>query len=371
MVKPIHYSKETAESICAFLREEKIKFAFSERNGSIKFSLQIQGAGEGKLRFYIFLNEDPSYEIQALLPLQPDGFDEYVISNLYQFFCRVNQDLHRGCMYMNDDYEIWYKLYKEYRPDELTRQAFMDTIHGIVTDIECYSYGIYKLMNNDLNPKIAITASNNVRKQLKSFGYIISRDTLEEADRLFDSLMESFKEDELYSADKRKEEIWQEENDDLAINLFEEALQEMEEEHRAADEDASECLNLDHELCGDNAGLRVIFANRYHFNEFLKMCKTVQNEDEQDIKADRHISRLLEIMKNRYEELPTNERDCGNSGSGVFIPYTEMDKVYLAMEQAFRLYHMLYKKYGERKRTMHKMGETIKELNNMIDSLVS
>ena len=54
-----------------------------------------------------------------------------------------------------------------------------------------------------------------------------------------------------------------------------------------------------------------------------------------------------------------------------FKEYTETDKVYLAMEQALRLYYTLYKKYGERKRNMHKMGETIKELNNIIDRLAS
>lgn len=369
MSKTIRYSKEAAERICAFLSEEKIKFTFNERRGTIRFVLPVRGAGEGLLRFYVFLNEDSSYEIRALSPQKPDEFDDFVISNLYEFFCRVNQDLRQGCMYMNDDYEIWYKLYQEYRPDELSRQSFMDTVRGIVTDCECYSYGIFRLMNHDLNPKIAITASDNTRKQLESSGIIVSKDALEELDKMFDELLASFKEDKKYSAKERQAEIRVEEKDDRTICLFDEVVQELEEESKTAKEEAPACLNLVHAPCGDDAGLRVIFANRYHFNAFLNMCKTVQQDDEQDIKADWHISRFLEIMKNRYEELPAGESDCKDLCCSVFIPAAELDKVYLAMEQAFRLYHVLYKKYEKRKKTMHKMGKTIKDLNDYIDKI--
>lgn len=369
MSKKMMYSKEAAAKISDTLNGEGIRFSFKQKKGAFTFSLPVRGAGEGLLRFYIFLNEGTSYEIHALSPQKPDSFDDFVISQLYEFFSRVNQVLRKGCMFMNDDCEIWYKVWQENKPGELDGQAFIDTIYMVVTDIECYSYGIYRIMNHDLPPKSALTASDNTRKRLNSTGLIESKAEIEGLDRLFDELAAAFRnKDEAQPVNERKADIREEEADDLTISLFEEEFSDQAEE-RVDEEAGTECFNLINNLGGNNAGLRIIFANRPHFDAFLKMCATIQQDAEQDVKADWHITRLLETMKERYEESHSDESGCGNACGGVLIPNAELDKVYLAMEQAFRLYHTLYRKYEKRKKTMHRMGETIKDLNDYIDKL--
>ena len=169
---------------------------------------------------------------------------------------------------------------------------------------------------------------------------------------------------------KRKADIRKEENDDLTISLFEEMFQEVLKDSEISDEETPECLNLINDQKGDNPGLSVIFRDRRHFNAFLKMYETIVNDEEQDVKADRHISRLLERMKKHCEDMPGGEKDGGISNSSTYIPNAEFDVLYLAMEQAFRLYQALYQKYTKRKKAMHKMGETIRDLNEMIDNLV-
>lgn len=369
MSKKMMYSKEAVAKISDTLNGEGIKFSFKQKKGAFTFSLPVRGAGEGLLRFYIFLNEGASYEIHALSPQKPDPFDDFVISQLYEFFSRVNQVLRKGCMFMNDDCEIWYKVWQENKPGELDGQALMDTVHMIVTDFCSYSYGVYRIMNHDLPPKSALEASDNTRKQLNRTGRIESKDEIEGLDRLFDDLTAAFRDkNETPLISERKADIREEENDDLTISLFEEEYLDQAEE--SVDEEAgTECFNLINNPGGNNASLQVIFANRPHFDSFLKMCATIQHEAEQDVKADWHITRLLETMKERYEESHSDESGCGNTCGSVLIPYTEMDQVYLAMEQAFRLYHALYRKYEKRKKTMHRMGETIKDLNDFIDKL--
>ena len=371
MGKTIHYSKEIADRICTILNKEEIKFTLDERKGTIKFSLPVRGAADGPLKFYIFLNEDSSYAIHALVPLQPDKDNSFAISNLYEFFSRVNRVLTKGCMFINvnDDCEIWYKVYQDYIPGELSVQSFMDTIHIIVKDIECYSFGILRIIYDDLPPKIALTASENVRKQLDHYDIIESKDDIKKLDRLFEELLDAFDDKAGFSAIERLNDILQEENDDMSISLFEESLKEQEEESKIYIEEIPECLNLINNPNGDNAGLQVIFANRCHFNAYLDMCTAIKNDAEQDLKADWHISRLLETMRKRFEELPVDEDACGNSCCSVLIPTTEMDQVYLALEQAFRLYHALYRKYEERKAAMYELEKTIKDLNDMIDKL--
>lgn len=121
------------------------------------------------------------------------------------------------------------------------------------------------------------------------------------------------------------------------------------------------CSILVNDQIGEELGLHIIFGWRGNFNEFLEMAKPIRLASENYEDLPWEIGWILDYMDKHFK-LSAEKDTFGNPTYESFIPNDEMHSLYLAMQQAFFLYKVLYQKYMKQSEEIDALQHTIAEL---------
>ena len=150
-----NYSKEIANEIDKFLKEDEGLYNFDEQNGVFHFDLCI----ESRLRkiSYVITVGKSDFTVYVLSPISADSNDKGMMSNMAEFICRVNYELKRGSLEFDfRDGEIGCKIHVPCEGILPTTEMIKNSIYYQTHIFEKYGYGIADIIFNKLSAENAI-----------------------------------------------------------------------------------------------------------------------------------------------------------------------------------------------------------------------
>ncbi len=164
------FSKDIANIVNVYLKEDGWDFSFNEQHGMFRFGLRL-GSVIKTINYCIDIKED-SYIVYAVSPIGLDCKDEKLMSSMAEFICRANYGLKNGNFELDmSDGEIRYKSYVDCAGIMPTSEIVKDSIICPASMFECYGTGIVDVMLRKLTPTEAIVKceKSSIEKGLRAF----------------------------------------------------------------------------------------------------------------------------------------------------------------------------------------------------------
>ena len=149
------YSKNIANTINTFLKEDDWHFSFDEQRGVFKFGLSLKIKLK-KVNYLIDVKED-EYIVYAISPLGADENDEKVMAAMAEFVCRVNYGLKNGNFELDmRDGEVRFKCFVDCEGITPTTEMIRNSIYCPATMFDRYSDGIVSIIFSNMSAKEAV-----------------------------------------------------------------------------------------------------------------------------------------------------------------------------------------------------------------------
>lgn len=154
-MKEKFYSKDIAQAINTYLKEDNWHFSFDDKRGVFKFGLSLKGKLK-KINYIIYVKED-QYIVYTISPLGADEDDETMMATIAEFVCRANYGLKNGNFELDmRDGEIRFKCFVDCEGIIPTAEMVRNSIHCPAVMFEQYSEGIVGIIFGSMNAKDAI-----------------------------------------------------------------------------------------------------------------------------------------------------------------------------------------------------------------------
>ncbi len=173
------YSKDIANAINTFLKEDDWHFSFDEQRGVFKFGLSLKSKLK-KINYLIHVKED-EYIVYAISPIGADEDDEKMMSAMAEFVCRANYGLKNGNFELDmRDGEIRFKCFVDCEDVMPSTEVIQNCLHCPAAMFKQYGDGIIDIIFGNVSAKEAIAkCEKSPMEELRS---ILGDDLDESAD---------------------------------------------------------------------------------------------------------------------------------------------------------------------------------------------
>lgn len=163
-----NYSKNIADAINTYLKEDDWHYHFNESLGRFKFGVRLQG----KLRtvdYYVIVHLG-DYVVYAVSPIKVDPKDSVMLQKMSEFVCRANYGLNCGNFELDyNDGEIRYKCYVSCEGNVVpTVEIIRESIFCPASMFDRYTAGILGIIFQDREAKDAVDECENIKKEVQN-----------------------------------------------------------------------------------------------------------------------------------------------------------------------------------------------------------
>ncbi len=178
-MKEKKFSKDIANAINTFLKEDDWHFSFDEQRGVFKFGLSLKSKLK-KVNYLIHVKED-EYIVYAISPIGADEDDEKMMAAMAEFVCRANYGLKNGNFELDmRDGEIRFKCFVDCEDSMPSTEVIRNSIHCPAAMFKQYGDGIIDIIFGNVSAKEAIAkCEKSPMEELRS---ILGDDLDESAD---------------------------------------------------------------------------------------------------------------------------------------------------------------------------------------------
>lgn len=149
------YSKDIANAINTFLKEDDWHFSFDEQRGMFKFGLSLKSKLK-KVNYFIHVKED-EYIVYAVSPLGADEDNEKMMAAMAEFVCRANYGLRNGNFELDmRDGEVRFKSFVDCEGIMPSNEVIRNSIHCPAAMFKQYGNGILDIIFGNASAKEAI-----------------------------------------------------------------------------------------------------------------------------------------------------------------------------------------------------------------------
>lgn len=149
------YSREIANEIAKFLRENEWNFSFDEEKGFFKFGLNLKSRLKS-IVYRVDIFED-DFVVNAVAKIGADTNDEIIMHEMEEFVCRANYGLKNGNFTFDpDDGEIGCKTYVDCEGALPAQAVIKNSIYFPASLCERYGNGIVEVIFGISDAKTAI-----------------------------------------------------------------------------------------------------------------------------------------------------------------------------------------------------------------------
>ena len=157
------YSKDIANAINTFLKEDDWHFSFDEQRGVFKFGLSLKSKIK-KVNYLIHVKED-EYIVYAISPIGADEDDEKMMAAMAEFVCRANYGLKNGNFELDmRDGEIRFKCFMDCEDIMPSTEVIRNSIHCPAAMFKQYGDGIIDISVGNAISKKAVAKFYNSTK---------------------------------------------------------------------------------------------------------------------------------------------------------------------------------------------------------------
>lgn len=173
------YSKDIANAINTFLKEDDWHFSFDEQRGVFKFGLSLKSKLK-KVNYLIHVKED-EYIVYVISPIGADEDDKKMMAAMAEFVCRANYGLKNGNFELDmRDGEIRFKCFVDCEDIMPSTEVIRNSIHCPAAMFKQYGDGIIDIIFGNVSAKEAVAkCEKSPMEELRS---ILGDDLDESAD---------------------------------------------------------------------------------------------------------------------------------------------------------------------------------------------
>lgn len=154
------YSKDIANTINAFLKEDDWYFSFDEERGLFRFGLSLKTKLK-RVNYFIHVKEN-EYIVYAVSPLGADEGDEKMMAAMAEFVCRANYGLRNGNFELDmRDGEVRFKSFVDCEDIMPSAEVIRNSIHCPAAMFKRYGDGILDVIFGNASAKEAIAECEN------------------------------------------------------------------------------------------------------------------------------------------------------------------------------------------------------------------
>lgn len=178
-MKEKNYSKEIANVINAFLKEDDWYFSFDEQRGLFKFGLSLKSKLK-KINYFVAVKED-EYIVYAISPIGVDEDDKEMMASMAEFVCRANYGLMNGNFELDmRDGEIRFKCFVDCKGTFPTIEIIKNSIYYPAAMFKQYGNGIVDIIFGNASVKETIDKCENF--PIKELRALLTDDLDEDVD---------------------------------------------------------------------------------------------------------------------------------------------------------------------------------------------
>lgn len=173
------YSKDIANAINTFLKEDDWHFSFDEQRGVFKFGLSLKSKLK-KVNYLIHVKED-EYIVYAISPIGADEDDKKMMAAMAEFVCRANYGLKNGNFELDmRDGEIRFKCFVDCEDIMPSTEVIRNSIHCPAAMFKQYGDGIIDIIFGNASAKEAVARCE--KSPMEKLRSILGDDLNESAD---------------------------------------------------------------------------------------------------------------------------------------------------------------------------------------------
>ena len=168
------YSKNIANAINEFLKNDDWHFSFDEERGVFRFKLTLKSKIK-KIDYLIRVCDD-EYIVYAISNVGVDENDETMMASMAEFVCRANYGLKNGNFELDmRDGEIRFKCFVDCEAITPTQEMVRNSIHCPAVMFDNYGDGIVGIIFGNLSAQEAVEQcesrnDDRLRSALASLG---------------------------------------------------------------------------------------------------------------------------------------------------------------------------------------------------------